>query len=303
MEFTSIESDVSPPSAKTRIVIQRSWHQAQYFEEDLGNEIKLAMVLIPEGSFMMGSPEDEEGHDEFQSPQHEVTVKAFCMGKYPVTQAQWEIVAAWPQVELELDPNPSDFKGGDRPVENVSWYDAVEFCARLSQKTGRNYRLPSEAEWEYACRAGTKTPFHFGETITTELANYNGNHTYGAGVKGVYREETTPVGSFGVANAFGLYDMHGNVWEWCADHWHDNYEGAPTDGRVWDENDNKNLYQNYIDLLVNVKNDNRPRLLRGGSWINDPVYCRAAYRIYVNAPGDRSYFLGFRVVCAVVWPP
>jgi formylglycine-generating enzyme required for sulfatase activity len=302
MEFTSIESDVSPPSAKTRIVIQRSWHQAQYFEEDLGNEIKLAMVLIPEGSFMMGSPEDEEGHDEFQSPQHEVTVKAFSMGKYPVTQTQWKIVAALPKVELELDSNPSRFKGGDRPVERVSWYDAVEFCARLSQKTGRNYRLPSEAEWEYACRAGTKTPFHFGETITTELANYNGNHTYGAGVKGVYREETTPVGSFGVANAFGLYDMHGNVWEWCADPWHDNYQGAPQDSRVWDEKNNDNRYQNH-DVLVNIKNDNRTRPVRGGSWLLYPVYCRAACRFIDVGPGVRDNGLGFRVVCAVVWLP
>jgi formylglycine-generating enzyme required for sulfatase activity len=168
----------------------------------------------------------------------------------------------------------------------VSWYDAVEFCARLSQQTGRPYRLPSEAEWEYACRAGTTTPFHFGETITPELANYNGNVTYGKGVKGEYREQTTPVGSFGVGNEFGLYDMHGNVWEWCADHWHNNYEGAPSDGSVWeDDNNNQNHYW----------------LLRGGSWVNNPADCRCAFRYY-DLPGDLSdYNIGFRVVCAAAW--
>lgn len=141
----------------------------------------------------------------------------------------------------ELDADPSNFKGDKRPVEQVSWYDAVEFCDRLTAHTKRAYSLPSEAEWEYACRAGTRTPFHFGETITTDLANYRGTDneeykwsgSYGPGPKGIYREQITEVGSFGVANAFGLYDMHGNVWEWCLDDWHDNYEGAPTDGSAW----------------------------------------------------------------------
>ncbi|NEO21280.1 MAG: formylglycine-generating enzyme family protein, partial [Moorea sp. SIO4A5] len=126
------------------------------------------MVAIPEGSFIMGSPETEEGHTNDESPQHRVTVTSFFMGKYPVTQAQWQAVAALPQVNRELEPDPSHFKGKNRPVEQVSWYDAVEFCERLSQYTKRPYRLPSEAEWEYACRAGTTTPFHFGETITTD---------------------------------------------------------------------------------------------------------------------------------------
>ena len=310
MEFTSLDSDLSPSNATKRIVIQRSRREAQYFQEDLGNEVKLEMVLIPQGKFLMGSPEDEEGHRASESPQHEVTVKAFCMGKYPVTQAQWQAVAALPQVELELNPEPSYFKGSDRPVERVSWYDTIEFCARLSQKTGKNYRLPSEAEWEYACRAETTTPFHFGETITTDLVNYDGTDdkdnkwsgSYGQGPKGIYRQETTPVGSFQVANAFGLYDMHGNVWEWCADPWHDNYEGAPTDGSVWDEN-NDNNYNYYIDLLVNVKNDNRTRLLRGGSWVIYPDYCRAANRSLKNAPEARFNYYGFRVVCAIAWTP
>lgn len=213
-----------------KIVINRTQKTAQYYVENLGKGISLQMVLIPGGSFMMGSPEDELERSDSESPQHLVDIKQFCIGKYPVTQAQWQAVAALPQVNRELEPDPSYFKGANRPVEQVSWYDAVEFCDRLTSYTKRQYRLPSEAEWEYACRAGTTTPFHFGETITSELANYDANSTYGAGVKGTYREETTVVGSFQVANAFGLYDMHGQVWEWCLDDWHDNYEGAPTDG-------------------------------------------------------------------------
>jgi formylglycine-generating enzyme required for sulfatase activity len=162
----------------------------------------------------------------------------------------------------------------------VSWDDAIEFCARLSKATGREYRLPSEAEWEYACRAGTTTPFHFGETITTDLANYNGNYTYGSGSKGQYRKQTTDVGSF-PANAFGLHDMHGNVWEWCQDNWHENYNGAPTDGSAWvDENANQNIM-----------------ILRGGSWFNYPWFCRSAFRLDYGADGRNSIF-GFRVVCA-----
>jgi formylglycine-generating enzyme required for sulfatase activity len=265
-----------------KIVINRERRTAQYFIEDLGDGIGLEMVLIPGGSFLMGSPEDELERYDRESPQHSVTIQPFCLGKYPVTQAQWKAVASLPQVNRELDPDPSRFKGENRPVERVSWYDAVEFCDRLSQKTGRQYRLPSEAEWEYACRAGTTTPFHFGETISTDLANYHGEYTYGAGSKRVHRKETTPVGSFGVANAFGLYDMHGNVWEWCADQWHGNYEGAPTDGSAWlDDNDN----------------DYQRRVLRGGSWSDDPSYCRSAFR-YTHLAGSRFNPIGFRVVCA-----
>ena len=190
----------------------------------------------------------------------------------------------------EIDPDPSYFKGDDRPVEQVSWFEAVEFCDRLSHHTGRTYRLPSEAEWEYACRAGTTSPFHFGETITTDLANYRGTDepsfdwsgSYGRGPKGIYREETTPVGSFGIANAFGLYDMHGNVWEWCQDHWHDNYEGAPTDGSAW------------VDA---VAEKGASRVLRGGSWYSYPAFCRSAVHPF-NDPGYRFNSYGFRVVCS-----
>ncbi len=274
-----------------KIVINHTQKTAQYFIEKLGNGVQLEMVLIPEGSFIMGSPENELERRDSESPQHLVNIQQFCMGRYPVTQAQWKAVAALPQINKELERDPSHFKGDNRPVECVSWYDAVEFCDRLTSHTTRQYRLPSEAEWEYACRAGTTTPFHFGETITTDLANYDGTDdkdgkwsgSYGRGPKGIYREETTPVGSFGVANAFGLYDMHGNVWEWCLDHWHENYKGAPTDGSAWlDKNDN----------------DNQSRLLRGGSWLNFPGHCRSAFRS-LNSPDVVSYDIGFRVVCGV----
>ena len=265
-----------------RIVVKRYRQQAQFFTEELGDGVGLDMVLIPAGNFLMGSPEDELERFEREGPQHPVTVPTFFLGKYVVTQAQWRAVAGLSQIERELDPDPSGFKGDDRPVERVSWDDAVEFCKRLSQATGRDYRLPSEAEWEYACRAGTTTPFHFGETITPELANYRGTVTYGDGPTGEYREETTLVGSFGAANAFGLFDMHGNVWEWCADSWHENYEGAPGDGSAW----------------MNDENDNRSHVRRGGSWFSLPRLCRSAYRNW-NGAHIRNYYLGFRVACSV----
>ena len=250
------------------------------FFEDLGDGIRLEMVLIRGGSFEMGSPEDELGHSDSESPQHTITVPTFFMGRYPVTQAQWRQVAGFEPVNKDLETDPSRFKGDNLPVERVSWHNAVEFCNRLEQRTKRLYRLPSEAEWEYACRAGTQTPFHFGETITDKLANYNAPKTYGRGTKGEYRGETTPVGTFS-PNAFGLHDMHGNVWEWCLDNWHGNYEGAPTDGRAWIDAKDSKIY-----------------VLRSGSWDMSPRSCRSAQR---NSSSDASirYFekIGFRVVC------
>ena len=191
--------------AKSKLV------QIESFSEDLGNGVTLEMVAIPGGTFMMGSPEGE-GYNK-EKPQHEVTLQPFLMGKYSVTQAQWREIASLPKVNKDLNPELSYFTGNNRPVEQVSWDDAVEFCERLSRKTrrGYRYRLPSEAEWEYACRAGTTTKYHFGETITDQLANYNRNLS-----------ETTSVGQF-MPNSFGLYDMHGNVMEWCQDDWHNNY--------------------------------------------------------------------------------
>ncbi len=265
-----------------RVKINRCQGRANFFVEDLGNGITLDLVEIPAGTFMMGASENEEGSSDSEYPQHQVTVPPFFMSKYPVTQAQWKAVAALPRVNRDLKPDPSYFKDDrrNRPVEQISWYEAVEFCARLSNHIKREFRLPSEAEWEYACRAGTMTPFHFGETITTDLANYDGNETYGNGSKGEYRERTTSVGSF-PPNAFGLYDMHGNVSEWCADTWHSSYQGTPTNGSAWVE-----------------ENKNQARLLRGGSWISSPVACRSAYRSD-NFPDFVINGIGFRVVCGV----
>lgn len=202
--------------------------QAEVFTEPLADGVVLEMVAIPGGTFLMGSPPEEEGRSEEESPQHLVSLASFFVSKYPITQAQWRAVASDP-MEVGLHPNPAQFPGETRPVEQISWHEAVEFCQRLTQKTGRTYRLLSEAEWEYACRAGTTTPFHFGATLTTDLANFNGNYVYGSGTKGRYRQETTSVET-GAANAFGLYDMHGNVWEWCADPWHPSYDGAQPTG-------------------------------------------------------------------------
>ena len=262
------------------LVIRRERKQAHYFVEKLGELLGLDMILIPAGTFLMGSPKDELDRNDDEGPQHDVRVSSFFMGRYPVTQAQWRFVAGLTQVNRELDLDPSNFKGDEHPVERVFWHDAVEFCDRLAKHTGRPYRLPTEAEWEYACRAGTQTPFYFGKTLTTELANYNGNYTYNDGSKGEYRETTTSVDHFGIANAFGLCDMHGNVREWCQDHWHGSYEGAPTDGSAWLS-----------------KDENASRVVRGGSWDGDPWYCRSACRHY-NTPGSRTDDVGFRVVCS-----
>jgi formylglycine-generating enzyme required for sulfatase activity len=255
------------------------------------------MVKIPGGSFLMGT-EDKEieklniqyDTDWFncEKPQHEVTIKSFYMGKYPVTQAQWRAIANRSDLKIneDLDPNPANFKdkpdSDRRPVEQVNWQDAIEFCGRLSKLTGRDYRLPSEAEWEYACRAGTTTAYSFGKEINEKLANYGSNIG-----------ETTSLGKY-PANQFGLYDMHGNVREWCLDPWHSNYNGAPTDGSVWDDG-NETRYQNISKNLDVLLQDNRTHVIRGGSWLYNPRNCRSAYRFNI----DLRYFnSGFRVVCA-----
>lgn len=224
---------------------------------DLGNGVILELVRIPGGKFLMGSAEGE-GYKK-ERPQHEVTVPGFWMGKYPVTQAQYKAITG---------ENLSLFASGSLPATRVSWNDAVKFCKRLSGKTGKHYRLPSEAEWEYACRAGTTTRYFFGDDLTQQQANFNS-----------YVKNATPAGKY-PPNAFGLYDMHGNVWEWCQDHWHDNYKRAPTDGRAW---------------IVNW-NPFGMRVIRGGSWFNTPRVCRSAYRDF-NTPGDCILDYGFRVVC------
>ena len=257
----------APAPSKDKMELTNSPASAS-FTEDLGNGVTLEMIHVPSGIFWMGAPEDEKGRWSLEFPQHRVSVPSFFMGKYPVTQRQWLAVSLLGDVDRELTPDPSYFKGDSRPVDSVSWDEAVEFCARLSKKAEKDYRLPSEAEWEYACRARTTTSYHFGEKISTELANSSGAY-----------QGTTQVGRFG-ANGFGLYDMHGNVWEWCLDLWHENYKGAPIDGSAW-----------------LTSGEDEFRALRGGSWYYGPVGCRAACRAR-DACGNRSDVIGFRVVCA-----
>ncbi len=288
-EFMTITLD---PRGK---VIRREPRQARQFIEELAPGITLEMVEIPGGIYLMGTS-DKDAEDirkEYQRygwdpkwvdremPQHEVTVSPFYIGKFTITQKQWRTVAEWKKVERDLKPNPSSFKGRDRPVDSVSWYDAQEFCARLAKKTEKAYRLPTEAEWEYACRAGTTTPFAFGETISPEFVNYDGTRPYGQAPPGKYRKETTPAGSFGVANRFGLFDMHGNVWEWCRD-WFGPYSKDP-----------------QKDPAGPKKGDYR--VLRGGSWSLNGCYCRSASR-YFNHPDNVSFYYGFRVVVGARTP-
>jgi formylglycine-generating enzyme required for sulfatase activity len=241
---------------------------AKFFAEKLGDRTSLEMVKIPGGKFQMGSLPDQ-GYDD-ERPRHEVYVPEFWMAKYPVTQAQWRFVALLPQEQIALEVKPAKFDGYNRPVESVSWNESVEFCQRFSQKMGKKYGLPSEAEFEYACRSGSKEPsdFCFGDTLTPELSNF------GTG-------KTTDVGIY-LPNAFGLYDMHGNVWEWCQDHWHNSYQDAPQDGSAWTSGNAE---------------DNNYKSLRGGSWYYIPWYCRSAVRNRLN-PDKCSNEIGFRVVYA-----
>jgi len=263
-EFETVKVDA------TGKIVERTKKTANQYIEDLGNSIKLEMVEIPSGTFTMGSPSSEANRRDDEGPQHQVNVESFYLGKYEVTQAQYQAI---------MGNNPSNFKGDNLPVERVTWNEAIEFCEKLSAKTGKTYRLPSEAEWEYAARAGTTTPFAFGETINPRIVNYDGNYPYGQAAKGEYREKTIAVGSLGVANAFGLYDCHGNVWEWCQDIYQPNYNNAPTNGSAREQ-----------------ATDNNSRLLRGGSWDNDGGNCRSANR-YGIAPGARDTVdVGFRVV-------
>ena len=255
--------------------LARRRSKAKYITLDLGKGITMDLIGIPGNEFLMGSPPEEAERGNEEGPQHLVKIRPFLFSKYPVTQAQWRVV---------MGNNPSKFSdeqnSAHRPVEKVSWFDCIEFCRQLSVIVGRELRLPTEAEWEYACRGKTKTPFYFGKTISPELANYNGDYSYGQGKVGEYRHQTTKVGSF-TANIFGLYDMHGNVAEWCTDAWHDNYHHAPTDGSAWQSNKRRD-----------------PRILRGGSWLHLPGSCRSAHRLH-SAPESKSDAFGFRIASSV----
>ena len=244
--------------------------------EELGSDICLEMVTIPGGQFLMGSSEDSLQAYDNEKPQHLVKLKPFLMSKYLITQAQWQAVASLNSVDFPLNSQPSRNCGADHPVEQVSWYEAVEFCERLSKQTKRKYRLPSEAEWEYACRARTTTPFSCGEKLPSNLANCHEKTLPSKLIAG-----TTPVGAFGFSNGFDLYDMHGNVYEWCLDYWHDDYDGALTDGSAW------------LSL-----NETQERVIRGGFWHSYPQHCRCAYRDSFE-PNQKSSTIGFRIVCEI----
>jgi formylglycine-generating enzyme required for sulfatase activity len=238
---------------------------------DLGEGMELRLAYIPSGTFLMGSPEDEEGRRDDEGPRHVVSIsRGFYLAVWPITQAQWRAV---------MGCNPSRFRDDDRPVESVSWNDCIAFCRKLRERTGGRYRLPTEAEWEYACRAGTMTPFSFGDTLSAEQANYYAEQSYGDGEPGVYREETTLVGSF-PPNAWGLYDMHGNVYEWCSD-WYD-----------------KDYYDRGEEEDPEGPRKGTARVIRGGAWSECPAFCRSACRDKC-AQDYRVALIGCRVVLCV----
>ena len=278
-EFEFITIDSNPClviGRKSSLPTRQHQGKAKYITIDLGKGLTIDLMGIPGGNFLMGSPEDEPERGSEESPQHSVSVRPFLMSKYPVTQTQWQAV---------MKNNPSRFVDSNlgnskKPVEKVSWFDCCLFCQNLSELIGRKFRLPTEAEWEYACRGETTTPFHFGSTTTTELSNYNGEYVYGSGLVGEYRHETTDVDRF-YPNKFGLYDLYGNVAEWCADTWHDNYDHAPQDGSAWMSDDTNKL-----------------RVLRGGSWLHLPSCCRSSQRLK-SAPSSKSDAFGFRIVSSV----
>ena len=259
--------------------INRSHHSVKYYAEDLGDDINLEMIVIPDGELIHNLADREKNKTNNTTYQKLLRIPSFYIAKFPITQRQWQQVAKLPQIKRKLHLKPAQFSGLDLPVENISWYDAIEFCQRLSQATGKQYRLPSEAQWEYACRAKTTTPFSFGQTITSEIANYNGRYTYADEIKGEYRKTTTPVNKF-LPNAFGLYSMHGNVWEWCADDWQDNYQNISS------------------DRLIDNSSGNQIKVIRGGSWGSRPAFCSSTHRDRFIADNFNN-FIGFRCVIEI----
>jgi formylglycine-generating enzyme required for sulfatase activity len=266
-------------------IIKEEIKQAKSYVEKLG-DLNLEMVEIAGGSFLMGSEKTEDGYGRLyyqeELPQHKVSVPTFYMGKFELTQAQWKFVAALPKVNIDLKAKVATFRDDNNPVENITWDEAVEFCARLSKHTGKEYRLPTEAEWEYAARGGTDTLFGFGDALTLQQANFKGvyNTRFQGTVEG-YLDAPFNVGTTKVANPFGLYDMNGNVWEYCQDVWHENYEGAPTDGSAWTTGGDPNKH-----------------VTRGGGYFNAGFLCRSAYRSDIELTFKRGDY-GFRVAMTV----
>lgn len=254
-------------------VIDRPAIEIQTFQEDLGGGVFLPMVKIPAGSFNMGAAEAESGRQPPEHPQHSVKIPEFYLAQTLITQAQW--AAVFPDKEIGSRGKPQ------LPVHSINWLDAIAFCKLLSQKTGRKYRLPSEAEWEYACRSNSTAPFAYGDTIVSSIVNCNGEQPYAQAPKGGWRQAATPVATF-PPNRFGLYDMHGNLWEWCLDEWFDSYRNAPTDGSPRGN--------------MQARDGLQSRVVRGGSWFSYPNSCRAANRAGLFASFRHEHY-GFRVAC------
>jgi formylglycine-generating enzyme required for sulfatase activity len=293
------------------VTLDQHPEQGEFFIEHLGSGIRLEMIKVQGGTFSMGSAEGELRRKTTEGPQHPVHVPTFYMSKYEVTLAQWSKVRKMVAVDKDMRPpyfyqfsnlfpdgaGPAGIfillfdlfrwllnctRRRKLPMQAMSWYEAAEFCNRLSIKTGRRYRLPTEAEWEYACRAHTTTPFSSGETITSEYVNYDGRYPYGLAPRGRYRKRATPVGKMRISNALGLFDMHGNLWEWCLDRWHQDYEGAPNTAIEWKSDGDESL-----------------RVQRGGSFRTYASRCRSAAR-RSSDPNPPTHELdptvGFRVV-------
>ena len=296
LEVPMLTLTTTTGAVSTEVVKRQVW------QLQLPGGLPLELVAIPEGWFWMGSPEQEQGRDAYGhlpeargvevEAQRRVRLSAFGMARTPINQAQWRAVAMLPQVERPLTADPAQAKGAELPVECVSWYEAREWCARLNRHLGQQLgegfaevKLPSEAQWEYACRAGSDTAFHFGDTLDAAWANYDSNYTYGAGKLGVHLNRNSPSAAYGLVNGWGLADMHGNLWEWCRDLWHPSTYQGPTDGSPW--------LQPAADI---PEASAQLRLLRGGSWRLHPSYCRSAYR-FCAPPAGRSIAIGFRVCC------
>jgi formylglycine-generating enzyme required for sulfatase activity len=255
-------------------VVQRQELQMPVFRQSLGSGIDLELVSLPGGFCQIGSPLRQGYEDEH--PQHPVMIPPFLLGKFLITQEQWKVVMG-----KDL---PYRRIGARNPADRASWKDASAFCQKLAKMTRLPFRLPSEAEWEYACRAGTSSPFYYGPTLTTDLANYVGDHIFASEPPGVYRHGTSQVGSF-PPNAYGLFDMHGNLWEWCADDWLDDYAGAAVDGQP---------RKTHNQAFSQSSGVSAGKVVRGGSWHETPNHCRSAVRLKFKA-NERDDYVGFRV--------